>query len=118
MVSPGTAAPTTTEYKMTNLINLAALDLDSLIADLTATDVAEALTDAGHDATVAWKSGKMGRVDVGDIVIVVENNAAHITGASKARRGHGRSRLPMHPLYPAPIVCAEIAAIEAVLAEL
>jgi|DEB0MinimDraft_10_1074344.scaffolds.fasta_scaffold17386_3 hypothetical protein len=103
---------------MTNLIDLATFDIDSLVADLTATDVVEALTDAGHDAEIVWKSGKMGRVDVGDIVIVVENNAAHITGASKARRGHGRARLPTHSLYPAPIVCAEIAAIEAVLAEL
>jgi len=103
---------------MTNLLDLAALDLDSLIADLTATDVAEALTDAGHEAVIAWKSGTMGRVNVGDIAIVVENNGAHVTAASKSRRGHGAARLPMHPLYPAPIVSAEIAAIEAVIAEL
>jgi len=96
--------------------------------EVTTKTVKSALDAAGIACDILWTFGDMGSIlaEIGtkpdgspyEIKIAVHNNSAHVDRDEARKHGHGVSRLPSHPLYPAPIKHKKIAAIEEAIASI
>ena len=83
---------------------------------INAKTVKEAIENAGFSAEISWSWQDLGSVIVEGMTVVVQNGLAFISAEDKERRGHGKSRLPTHPLYPTPIENSTITKIEKAIA--
>ena len=100
---------------MNNLIDITDLtdtQLDNLLNGVDAEQVADALNDAGIDATVEWRDARgNGKVSASGLVVMVQRGRASVCKKSAARFGHGIEGLT----GKGPIASAHVVAVQAVL---